>query len=260
LSHTAPGHPVHGQIGYLQLPSRDAHVSARFYASVFGWSTDSEHQSFEAPGMVGQFTTDLSPAPAAGPVLWIAVDQLGAALLRAEQAGGVVTSAPAIDQGERWLAEIEDPTGNRIGVFSAVRAAQSQTLLSVRDVEAASAWYQRLLGLTSDHGGPHYERLLAGGTLVLQLHQRDEEHHHGPIGDPAGAPGNGVLVWFGEVADFDAVVERARAMGAPVVREPHRNPPTGHGNGPAHREVWLRDLDGYTVAIASPDGEAYELA
>jgi hypothetical protein len=26
--------------------------------------------------------------------------------------------------------------------------------------------------------------------------------------------------------------------------------------GPAHREIWLRDLDGYAVVLASPDGEA----
>jgi hypothetical protein len=32
-------------------------------------------------------------------------------------------------------------------------------------------------------------------------------------------------------------------------------PPPETG-GPAHREIWLRDLDGYTVVLASPDGEA----
>jgi len=26
--------------------------------------------------------------------------------------------------------------------------------------------------------------------------------------------------------------------------------------GPAHREIWLRDHDGYAVVLASPDGEA----
>jgi hypothetical protein len=58
--------------------------------------------------------------------------------------------------------------------------------------------------------------------------------------------------------DFDAAVERARQLGAPVVRPPHRNPPEGEGNGPGHREAWIKDPDGYTVVIASPDGEAYE--
>jgi hypothetical protein len=77
-----------------------------------------------------------------------------------------------------------------------------QPLICVRDVEASSRWYQRLLGCQSDHGGPHYERLVLDGRLVLQLHHRDVEHHHGRIGDSNLTPGNGVLLWF-EIGDFD---------------------------------------------------------
>jgi catechol 2,3-dioxygenase-like lactoylglutathione lyase family enzyme len=133
-------------------------------------------------------------------------------------------------------------------------------MVAVRDVEASSRWYQRLLGLQSDHGGPQYERLLSAGTLVLQLHDRDTAHHHGRIGDPGRETGNGVLLWFGEVADFDQVVARAEELDATIVLPPHRNPPEGQGNGPAHRELWVRDPDGYTVVVASPDGEAFEPA
>jgi catechol 2,3-dioxygenase-like lactoylglutathione lyase family enzyme len=86
---------------------------------------------------------------------------------------------------------------------------------------------------------------------VLQLHRREAG---GPIGDPALPPGNGVLLWF--ETDFDAAVARARAMGAEVVLEPHRNPPEGEPGGPAHREIWLRDPDGYGVVLCSPDGES----
>jgi hypothetical protein len=64
-------------------------------------------------------------------------------------------------------------------------------------------------------------------------------------------------VWFGEVAAFDAVVERIAHLDAPIVLPPHRNPPEGQGNGPGHREIWIKDPDGYTVVIASPDGEAF---
>ena len=129
-----------------------------------------------------------------------------------------------------------------------------QPLLCVADVEASSRWYQTLLGLRSEHGGPEYERLTDAGVLVLQLHRWDVEHDHGAIGDPALAHGNGVLVWF-ETDEFDAVVERAATLGAEVVRPRHRNPPDGLG-GPNHREIWLRDPDGYGLVISSPDGEA----
>ena len=129
-----------------------------------------------------------------------------------------------------------------------------QPLICVRDVEASSRWYQRLLGCRSDHGGSHYERLVSQGRLILQLHHWDVEHHHGRIGDRSLPAGNGVLLWF-EGGDFDAAAARATDLQAEIVLPRHRNPPDGDG-GPNHWEVWLRDLDGYTVVLASPDGSA----
>ena len=128
-----------------------------------------------------------------------------------------------------------------------------QPLIAVHDVEASSRWYQVLLGCRSDHGGPAYERLVYGDTLILQLHSFAVEHDHGPIGNPADRPyGNGVLLWF-EVEDFAAAVGRARDLNAEIVMPVHRNPPDGDG-GPNHWELWLRDPEGYTVVLSSPDG------
>ncbi|HEX5138398.1 MAG TPA: VOC family protein [Planctomycetota bacterium] len=131
-----------------------------------------------------------------------------------------------------------------------------QPLIAVDDVEAASRWYQRLLGCRSAHGGPHYERLeTTDGALILQLHHWDVEHHHGPIGDKGKRPyGNGVLLWF-EIDDFDAAIARAADLKATILKPKHRNPPDG-GGGPNHWECWLLDRDGYTVVLASPDGSA----
>ncbi len=130
-----------------------------------------------------------------------------------------------------------------------------QPLISVNDVPRSSRWYQQLLACESAHGGEEYERLVHRGELVLQLHHFDVEHHHGMIGDPSSRPyGNGVALWF-ELDDFDEAVGRAEALDAEVVRPPHRNPPDGPG-GPDHRELWLRDPDGYLVVLASPDGES----
>lgn len=130
-----------------------------------------------------------------------------------------------------------------------------QPLIAVTDVEASSRWYQRLLGCESAHGGKEYERLEHGGRLVMQLHRFEVAHDHGPIGDPTDQPyGNGVLLWF-EVDDFDAAASRAAAMQVDVVLPRHRNPEDGDG-GPNHWELWLRDPDGYTVVLSSPDGSA----
>ena len=130
-----------------------------------------------------------------------------------------------------------------------------QPLIAVNDVEKSSRWYQQLLRCESAHGGASYERLVSRGVLILQLHRFGIGHHHGAIGDPNNRPyGNGVLLWF-ELDDFDAAVARAIEMDAEIILPGHRNPPEGDG-GPNHWECWLRDPDGYTVVLASPDGTA----
>jgi catechol 2,3-dioxygenase-like lactoylglutathione lyase family enzyme len=126
---------------------------------------------------------------------------------------------------------------------------QPQPLIAVRDVPASSRWYQRVLGCKSGHGGDAYEQLLdPAGRMILQLHDWEaDEHAH--MGDPAKRPyGNGVLLWF-LVEDFSAAVERARAIPAEILEGPQVNPNANH------REIWLRDPDGYVVVLAGPYGE-----
>ena len=106
---------MHGQIDYLQLPALDIERSATFYERVFGWSIDRSNGSFEAPGLIGQLTTDIAPTSTAGPVLWISADSIYRALGHVEANGGTLHGRPQLDGGERWLAEISDPAGNRIG-------------------------------------------------------------------------------------------------------------------------------------------------
>src|SRR5579863_6055944 len=134
-------------------------------------------------------------------------------------------------------------------------SVRPQPLIAVRDVRASSRWYAQLLGaertsesMVSDHAHL-YDRLLCGGSLVLQLHAWDAEDHPNLVHAEEARPGHGVLVWF-EVDDFDAAVKRVRALRAKVLLKPHVNP------APGHREIWIQDPDGYVVVIASPDGEA----
>jgi len=123
---------------------------------------------------------------------------------------------------------------------------QSQPLIAVRDVRASSRWYQQLLGADSLPEHEHravYNRMLCDGHLILQLHAWDEEHHPNLVNPDAAPCGHGIVLWF-EVDDFDAAVGRARSLRAQVVEEPHVNPQAGH------REMWIRDPDGYVVVIA----------
>jgi catechol 2,3-dioxygenase-like lactoylglutathione lyase family enzyme len=128
---------------------------------------------------------------------------------------------------------------------------RAQPLVAVRDVRKSSRWYSELLGADALPEHEHrdfYDRISVSGQLLLQLHAWDEEEHPNLVNRDAAPPGHGVLLWF-EVDEFDLVVERARGLNAEIILEPHFNP------APRHREIWLRDADGYVVVIASPDGE-----
>ena len=130
-------------------------------------------------------------------------------------------------------------------------SVEAQPLIAVRDVRASSRWYGRLFAADSLPDHRHrdlYDRVFSSARLILQLHAWDEEHHPNLVNANAAPPGHGVLLWF-QVNDFDSTVDRARELRAEVIEEPHVNA------APQHREIWLRDPDGYVVVIAGPDGE-----
>ena len=130
-------------------------------------------------------------------------------------------------------------------------AVEAQPLIAVRNVRASRRWYAELLGADTLPDHPHreiYDRISHSGRLLLQLHAWDAEDHPNLVNAGAAPPGHGVVLWF-QVDDFDAAVERARRLAAQIIEEPHFNP------APQHREIWLRDADGYVVVLAGPDGE-----
>jgi len=125
---------------------------------------------------------------------------------------------------------------------------QAQPLIAVRDVQASSRWYQTVLDCQSGHGGAEYERIVHDGRMILQLHHWDA-HEHPHIGNPDLQPyGNGVLLWF-QTDEFDQALERAKQIGAEVLEGPQVN------SSANHREIWLRDPDGYVVVVAGRYGD-----
>jgi predicted enzyme related to lactoylglutathione lyase len=118
-------------------------------------------------------------------------------------------------------------------------------MVVVADVEAASRWFQEVLGLRSGHGGTEYEMLMDGSEVVVQLHQWEaDEHPH--LGDPDDASrGNGVLLWFA-TDDVDGVIRRVEETGTLVLDGPLVNPNSGQ------REIWIRGPEGCVVVAAGP--------
>ncbi len=115
-------------------------------------------------------------------------------------------------------------------------------MLMARDVEASSAWYQKLLGARSDHGGKEFDRIVSDDGLLLMLHHLDAAEHPALANPDHGSPGDGVLLFF-HVADVQQAYERAREIKAHVIDEPHMNEQAGQ------LEFSLRDPDGYALTI-----------
>jgi catechol-2,3-dioxygenase len=121
-------------------------------------------------------------------------------------------------------------------------------LIAVRDVKASSLWYQTVLGCQSAHGGDEYEQLVCGGRMVMQLHHWDAREHP-YLGDPKSQPyGNGVVLWF-QTDLFDEALHRIQTQETEILEGPQVNPNANH------REIWLRDRDGYVVVLASAYGD-----
>ena len=117
-------------------------------------------------------------------------------------------------------------------------------MVVVRDVAASSAWYVGLFGFVSGRGGHHFERLLTpDGSVELMLHHREFKAHPGMTDPCEGTPGRGVLLYF-YTEDARAVFERAQAMGADLLDEPHVNP------NARTMEFTLRDPDGYPLSVS----------
>jgi predicted enzyme related to lactoylglutathione lyase len=144
---------IHGQVCYLQLPATDRTRAAKFYQAVFGWDIEQHHPDFTAPGLIGQWITDRPPAGDAGPVIWIQVTDMKAALDRAGEHGAQVLEPPSADGPARVLATILDSEGNRIGLAAhltqvaepegPLRDAADGTLLRPRTCPAGAAGRSR---------------------------------------------------------------------------------------------------------------------
>jgi catechol 2,3-dioxygenase-like lactoylglutathione lyase family enzyme len=120
------------------------------------------------------------------------------------------------------------------------------TIIGVRDVPGSFKWYQSLFGQAETRPAHAYfgQILDSDGTVLLCLHEWGAHGHPSLMSPDHAPPGNGLLLFF-RVDDFDAALQRARALVTRFEEEPHTNPNT------RTREFSLRDPDGYYVTISA---------
>ena len=82
----------------------------------------------------------------------------------------------------------------------------------------------------------------------MQLHDWDA-HAHPYLGNPElRSHGNGVVLWF-QTDSFDDALQRVQKHMVHILEGPKVNLNANH------REVWLRDPDGYVVVVAGACGD-----
>ena len=116
-----------GRICYLEIPATDIEISARFYERVFGWKTrvrGDGHRAFDdATGAVsGSWVAGRKPAPEAGLLTYIMVDDIDATAEALLAAGGkIVTSRTSLGETGEAFATFHDPAGNVLGLYQEPR-------------------------------------------------------------------------------------------------------------------------------------------
>jgi predicted enzyme related to lactoylglutathione lyase len=108
----------HGGLSYLHIPTRDAEKSAVFYERVLGWAIDRRDNGtvrFATPDgfLIGGFGSD---EPGTGMKAWFYVDGIDAAIERVTASGGKIVE-PLRVEGDTRVVEIQDPAGNRLGLW-----------------------------------------------------------------------------------------------------------------------------------------------
>jgi uncharacterized protein len=109
-----------GGVSYLRIPARYVVQSAEFFRAVFGWQLRGDPQSpsfSDGTGhVIGHWHTDLPAVGEAGILPYVYVDDLDDILHSATEHGAEILTPP-YPEGDLWVATIQDPAGNVIGIW-----------------------------------------------------------------------------------------------------------------------------------------------
>lgn len=115
---------MHGKVVWFEVVGRDADKLQGFYGQMFGWKME-QAPSPEPYGMIacehGGIPGGIGKAPV-GPgwsTFYVEVDDLLAAVERAESLGATVTQPPTKLPSGPHLAVLTDPEGHVVGLIEA---------------------------------------------------------------------------------------------------------------------------------------------
>jgi predicted enzyme related to lactoylglutathione lyase len=113
----------HG-IVHIEFSAKDREAAGKFYGDVFGWKIEQmpemNYATFdpeEGPG--GGFNPVSDDDPAGTVTVYIDTDDIEATLVKITSKGGKVIRSKTEIPGIGWFGIFADPTGNKIGLYTA---------------------------------------------------------------------------------------------------------------------------------------------
>jgi uncharacterized protein len=227
-----PGAPC-----WIELFTPDADAAAKFYGDLFGWTcTDAKeefggYRNFEHNGapVAGLMQNDGSMGPHAWSV-YLESDDAAATVEKARANGGTVVVEPMQVADLGHMAFVIDPAGAAVGVW---QPGQLQGF-AVRGETGAPAWFETLskdydksVEFYHDVFGWEPQTMSDTPEFRYTTLGKDEGALAG-IMDASGFLGDSPSRWqfYVDVADTDAIVERAIAGGG-ALAQPVEDTPYG---------------------------------
>jgi predicted enzyme related to lactoylglutathione lyase len=223
----------HGVPSWVDIGTTDLGAGLRFYQELFGWDAqdmgeDAGHYTIVSKG--GKQTAALSVAQDPGPPHWttyVNVDDVDAAVKKAESAGGTVIVPPMDVMTAGRMAILADTTGAVIATWQPRDHTGAQLVnepgafiwseLATSDLAKSKEFYSEVFGWGWAGADEYAEAQVSGRTVAGAMPR--------PAELPAEVPDHW-LVYFG-ATDVDADAAKAADLGATVVVPPTDIPNTG---------------------------------
>jgi uncharacterized protein len=225
-----------GTPSWIEHSSDDLKAAKEFYGELFGWAYEDNPMTgddgedmgtYAIASIEGDSVAGLGPVMGDGvPPSWgvyLATDDVDAAVKQAQQAGGEVLAGPMDVPEQGRMAWVSDPTGAAVGLWQEQGFAGSQ-----RANEPGTNIWNELVTPDFDKAAPFYV-----ATLGLGVGQQDMPDGSGsysmftvadkPVAGAMAPPMKGVPphwnVYF-NVADVDASAAKAKDLGAQEIAPP----------------------------------------
>ena len=112
-------------IVHVEISSKDRLVSGKFYNELFDWKIEQmpemSYATYDTGGEVGGgFNPVGDDYPAGTVMIYIGTDDIDASLAKAQKLGGKILVPKSEIPGFGWFGIFADPTGNKIGLYTAL--------------------------------------------------------------------------------------------------------------------------------------------